>query len=63
MSAYVCIWTAFLERNPVFLSIVGKKNEKRALKRELVFDFQRKRQLKLRKTLPTSVNHISANGK
>ena len=27
----------------MFLSIVGKKNEKRALKHELVFDFQRKR--------------------
>ena len=50
----LCIWTAFFERNPVFLSIVGTKNEKRALKRELVFDFQRKRQLKLRKTLPPS---------
>ena len=37
--------------NPVFLSIIGKKNEKRALKREVVFDFQRKRLLKLRKRL------------
>ena len=45
------IWTAFLKRNPVFLSIVGRENEKRALKCELVFDSQRKRQLKLRKTL------------
>ena len=48
------IRTAFLERNLVVLFIVGKKNEKRALKRELVFDFERKRQLKLRKTLPPS---------
>ena len=50
MSVY-CIGTAFLKRNRVFLSIVGRENEKRALKRELVFDSQRKRQLKLRKTL------------
>ena len=35
----------------MFLSIIGKKNEKRALKREVVFDFQRKRLLKLRKRL------------
>ena len=47
----LCIWTAFLKRNPVFLSIVGRENEKRALKRPLVFDSQRKRQLKLKKTL------------
>ena len=33
---------AFLKRNPVFLSIVGRENEKRALKRKLVFDSPRK---------------------
>ena len=46
-----------IKQNPVFLSIFDRENEKRALKRELVFDSQRKRQLKLRKTLlPSSYN-------